>query len=69
MNGNPARAREVLDALVQDDPSARAHYARALANYALRRKPEALADIEIARRLGNDNPNLREWEARIRALP
>jgi protein O-mannosyl-transferase len=69
MNGNPARAREVLDALVQEDPSARAHYARALANYALRRKPEALADIERARRLGADNPNLREWEAKIRALP
>jgi protein O-mannosyl-transferase len=69
MNGNPARAREVLDGLVKDDPNARAHYARALANYALRRKPEALADIEIARRLGNDNPNLRDWEAKIRALP
>jgi protein O-mannosyl-transferase len=69
MNGNPARALEVLDALVQDEPSARAHYARALANYALRRKPEALADIEAARRLGADNPNIREWEAKIRALP
>ncbi len=69
MNGNPARAREVLDTLLQEEPSARAHYARAMANYALRRKPEALADIEIARRLGTDNANLRDWEAKIRALP
>ena len=69
MSGNPARAREVLDPLVKEEPSARVHFARALANYALRRKAEALDDIESARRLGADTPNLREWEAKIRTLP
>lgn len=69
MSGNPARAREVLDPLVREEPNARVHFARALANYALRRKAEALDDIESARRLGADTPNLREWEAKIRALP
>ena len=69
MAGDAARARTVLDPLVREDPSARAHYARAMANYSLKRKAEALADIERARALGADNPNLREWEAKIRALP
>lgn len=69
MQNEPQRAREVLDPLVRDDPTAAAYYARSLANYALRRKAEALADIEAAMRLGLDNPNVRDWHGRIRALP
>jgi tetratricopeptide (TPR) repeat protein len=64
-----ARAHEVLDRLVREDPKAPALYGRALANYGLKRKAEALADIEAAMRLGPDNPNLREWHAKIRAMP
>ena len=29
---------------------------------------EALSDIDNAIRLGPDNPNLREWQAKIRAM-
>ena len=69
MAGDPARALKVLDPLLREDPTARGHYARAMANYSMRRKNDALADIERARALGADNANLREWEAKIRALP
>lgn len=69
MKGDAKRAREVLDGLVKDDPSARAYYARALANFALRLKAEALADIDNAARLGMDTPHVREWQAKIRSLP
>lgn len=69
MKGEAQRAREVLDPLVRDDPNARVFYARALANYALKRKGEALADIDNALRLGMDNPHVREWQAKIKALP
>jgi tetratricopeptide (TPR) repeat protein len=69
MKGEAKRAREILDPLLKEQPSARAHYARALANYALRLKAEALGDIEAAARLGGDNPHLKEWQAKIRALP
>lgn len=46
-----------------------AFYARALANYSLKRKAEALSDIENAMRSAPDNPNLREWHAKILAMP
>lgn len=69
MNGDPAHAKETLDALIRDDPTAQAHYARALANYALKRKAEALSDIDAAMRMGLDSPHIREWQAKIRALP
>lgn len=69
MKGDPKRAREVLDALIVEQPSARAHYARALANYGLKRKAEAKADIDAAVRLGGDTPHLREWQTKIAALP
>jgi tetratricopeptide (TPR) repeat protein len=69
MGKEPQRAVEVLDALIRDDPNASAYYARALANFALKRKPEATADIEAARRMGLDNPNVRDWQARIAAMP
>jgi tetratricopeptide (TPR) repeat protein len=67
--GDPGSARAVLDKLLVDDRSARVHYASALANYALKRKPQALADIEMALRSGPDNPHLREWQAKIKAMP
>ena len=63
------RARQVLDTLVRDDPNGRSYYARALANFGLKRKAEAASDIDNAIRLGPDNPHLREWKARIQAMP
>ena len=68
MTGDPGGARDVLDALVREEGSARAYYARALANYGLKRKAEATADIESALRLNPGNANLVEWQARIRAM-
>jgi hypothetical protein len=64
-----ARAVEILDALLKEDRNRRAFYARALANFGLKRKNEALADIENAMRMGPEDPHLRDWHARIKALP
>jgi tetratricopeptide (TPR) repeat protein len=69
MRGEPARALPLLDQLLVEGPSGRVYYARALAHYALKRKAEALADIENAIRLVPDNPNLRDWRGRILAMP
>jgi len=69
MSGNPSRALAVLDGLVAGKPSGAAYYARALANYGLRRRAQALSDIDNAIRMGPDNPNLHEWRAKIAALP
>jgi len=69
MKGEPQHARETLDPLLKEDPSARAYYARAMANYALRRKADALSDIDNALRMAGDNPGLREWKAKIQAMP
>jgi tetratricopeptide (TPR) repeat protein len=62
-------AHRMLDQLVRDGGRAPAYYGRALANHALNRKAEALADIENAIRLAPNNPVLREWQAKIRAMP
>ncbi|HUJ01650.1 MAG TPA: tetratricopeptide repeat protein [Usitatibacter sp.] len=67
--GDPARALRILDALLMERSSARAYYARALANYALKRKAEALADIENAMRGDPANANLRAWRSKIEAMP
>jgi tetratricopeptide (TPR) repeat protein len=67
--GEPARALEVLDKLVAQDPNARSYYARALANFGVKRKAEALSDIDNALRLGGANPHLLEWRGKILALP
>jgi tetratricopeptide (TPR) repeat protein len=67
--GEHARAHELLDRLVKEGGQGAAYYGRALANYGLRRKAEALSDIENAIRLGPNNPNLREWRAKIQAMP
>ena len=69
MSAKPERAKTILDALLQEDSNARAYYARALANYGLHRKAEALSDIGNAMRLGLDNANVREWRAKIAAMP
>ena len=68
MNHDYEHARELLDALVQKEPTRQAYYARALANYGLKRKAEALSDIDNAIRMGPDDPHLREWQAKIKAL-
>jgi len=62
-------ARKILDALVAENGRAPAYYARALANYGLHRKQEALSDIDHAIRIGPDSPMLHEWQAKIRAMP
>jgi tetratricopeptide (TPR) repeat protein len=67
--GQNERARQILDQLVAEGGKAPAYYGRALANYGLKRKAEALSDIETAIRIGPDHPNLREWQARIKAMP
>ena len=54
---------------VADAPQAPAYYARAMANHALHRKREALSDIDEAVKLSPGNANLREWQAKIRAMP
>lgn len=69
MKKDYARGREIADRLVRESADARALYARALANHGLNRKAEALADIEAALRHDPDNPNLREWQAKIKAMP
>jgi tetratricopeptide (TPR) repeat protein len=67
--GDNARAIELLDQWIAEDDNGPAHYVRAMARYGMKRKADALADIEIAIRRGPDNPALHQWEARIRALP
>ncbi len=69
MKGDPERARAILDRLLMERADGPAFYARALANYSLKRKAEALSDIENAMRSAPDNPNLREWHAKILAMP
>jgi tetratricopeptide (TPR) repeat protein len=66
--GDPARALPILDQLLAEQPSGAAFYGRALAHHGLNRKAEALADIDNAIRIGPDNPNLRAWQAKIRAM-
>lgn len=63
-----ARAQALLDPLVAEEPSVRVLYARALANFGLKRKQQALADIEGAMRLAPDNPGLRQWRDKIQAM-
>ncbi len=64
-----ARAAEVLTRLLDDDANGPAYYARARAHFGLKRKAEALADIDQALRRDPRNAHLLEWQARIRAMP
>jgi tetratricopeptide (TPR) repeat protein len=63
-----ARALEILDAL-GPAPGGAAHYARAVANYGLGRKADAMREIDAAIRLDPRNTLLRDWQAKIRAMP
>jgi predicted Zn-dependent protease len=65
--GEYARAIGVLDALGRA-PGGAAHYARAVANYGLGRKADAMSEIDAAIRLDPRNPLLRDWQAKIRAM-
>jgi tetratricopeptide (TPR) repeat protein len=62
-------ARELFTRLLERDQYAPLYYGRALAHLGLKRKAEALADIEAALRLDPRNPALQTWRARIAALP
>ena len=68
MKNEHAAALQIANGLVSEEPTGRAFYARALANFGLKRKAEALADIESALRQSPDNPNLRGWQEKIRAM-
>jgi predicted Zn-dependent protease len=68
-SNEPARAKQVLDGLLMQQGYGPAYYARAMANYGLRHKADALADIEAALRSAPDNPNLLQWRSRIQAMP
>ena len=63
------RALPLFDALVAENANGAAYYGRALAHYALKHRAQALADIGEAERRDPRNAMLREWEAKIRALP
>jgi tetratricopeptide (TPR) repeat protein len=68
MKNEHAEALRIADELLREDPSGRTHYARALAHFGLKRKAEALADIENALRQSPGNPNLLQWQEKIRAM-
>lgn len=69
MRNDHARAHEVLSRLLAEERSGPASYARAMANYGLKRKAEALADIDEAVKRDPANAHLKDWQAKIRALP
>ena len=68
MKNEHAEALRIADELLRDDSSGRTYYARALANFGLKRKAQALADIESALRQSPGNPNLLQWQDKIRAM-
>lgn len=63
------RALPVLDAMLAEEPNGSAFLARAVAYHGLKKKPQAQSDIESAIRISPDNPVLRDWAAKIRAMP
>jgi hypothetical protein len=67
--GQLERGKSILDGLIAEAGSGPAYYGRALANYGLKRRADALADIAEAIRRDPNNGMLHEWQARIRALP
>jgi hypothetical protein len=68
MSGEHEQGKAILDRLIAEDPQPLAYYARAIANHGLKRKAEALSDIDNAARLAPNDPNIREWQARIRSM-
>jgi cytochrome c-type biogenesis protein CcmH/NrfG len=69
LKGDHAQAMPILDALVREDASPSAFYARSLANFGLHRKGAALADLDEATSRGLQDGNIREWRSRIAAMP
>jgi tetratricopeptide (TPR) repeat protein len=69
MHNDYDKAHPLLDKLIEEKPTGPAYYARALANYGLKRKAEASSDIENALRADPANPHLREWQGKIQAMP
>jgi protein O-mannosyl-transferase len=68
--GQPEKALAVIDAAPPAvKANASSHYARAAAYYALKRKREAMDEIDAAVRANPQNAGLREWQAKIRAMP
>jgi predicted Zn-dependent protease len=65
--GEHARALEVIGG--GPVPRGSEHYARAVAYHGLGRKAEASQEIEAAVRGSPGNPVLRDWQAKIRAMP
>jgi len=65
-NGEFERALKVLDGA---PASAGNHYARAMAWHALKRKREAADEIDAAVRANPRSAMLREWQAKIHAMP
>jgi tetratricopeptide (TPR) repeat protein len=62
------KAKAILDKLIAEEPAPLAYYARAVANHGLKRKDQALSDIDNAARMAPNDPNIREWQARIRGM-
>lgn len=67
--GEPDAARELFTRLLAEEPSVAAYFGRATANLAAGRKAEARADIEQALRGDPRNPQLRQLQERILAMP
>jgi len=67
--GQLERGKALLDALIAEGGTGPAYYGRALANFGLKHRSEALADIGEAIRRDPNNGVLHDWQARIRALP
>lgn len=68
-SGDFQTAHDLFSAMIGDNPIGPAYFGRALANHGLQRKTAAMSDIDAAIRIGPDNPGLREWQAKIRAMP
>lgn len=69
LQGRFARAHGLFTVLLEKKGLGPVYYGRALANYGLKRKQEALSDIDNAIRLGPDNPNLHALRGKIVAMP
>lgn len=66
--GDFVLAHEHFSAILKEAKIGPAYYGRAVANYRLGRKSDALSDIESAIRIGPDSTHLREWLAKIQAM-
>jgi tetratricopeptide (TPR) repeat protein len=69
MDNQHQGALGVVDEMLREKATGPEYYARALANYGLKRKADALADIDNAIKMSPPNPNLQQWRAKILAMP